>query len=328
MNATTLPAGLGRRHAARSSEDYVGEMIRRRASSAPLTTEQKVQKMALILSDPQDGIRRIGVGMVGPIQLKLRYEGIVRNVLVEDPTTPGVPVEYDVWDDLGTAYIMSGTDGQVRVTPFEGKRVPINFFRIASYPMVRKEDLIYMRINAVEQAQDESKQAIMKQEDGRLLLLLQAALTTYGSRPDHTVTPNHVVTEVGGYYTPDSLYTAVTISDQHELVSSRLLVSVADYRDFYRWDLLTTGVKYKDAVVEGAQVTTFGEFQIARSIMVTPKTMWLLPQPNFLGVMPILYSLDVEQNHNLPAFWRGWVMDEMISMAILNARGIVKVVKN
>ena len=60
--------------------------------------------------------------MIGPIQLKLRYQGVVRNVLQEDPIEPGTPVEYDVFDDLGQAYIMSGTDGEVRITPFEGKR--------------------------------------------------------------------------------------------------------------------------------------------------------------------------------------------------------------
>jgi hypothetical protein len=75
--------------------------------------------------DEVNGIKRLGVGMIGPIQLKLRYQGITRNVLVEDPVTPGTPVEYDVWDDLGQAYIMSGHDGEVRITPFEGKRVRV-----------------------------------------------------------------------------------------------------------------------------------------------------------------------------------------------------------
>lgn len=327
MSGTALAGGLAPR-TAKKSDDYVAEILRRRGSANAPTQSDKVRKMALILQDQANGIRRLGVGMVGPIQLKLRYEGITRNVLLEDPITPGTPVEYDVWDDTGVAYVMSGTDGQVRVTPFEGKRVPVRFYRIASYPMIRKEDLFYLRINSVEQAQDESKQAIMKQEDGRLLLMLQAALTNYATRSDHTVTPNHVVTEVGGYYTPDSLYSAVSITDQHELAAKRLLVSAADYRDFYRWDLVTTGVQFKDAQVAGAKITTFAEFQIARSIMVSPKTMWLLPEPDFLGVFPVLYSLDVEENNNVPAFWKGWVMDEMVSMAILNARGIAKVTKN
>ena len=122
---------------ARKSDDYVSEILKRRGGDgnvSRMTHEGKVTKMALILQDEVNGIRRLGVGMIGPIQLKLRYQGIVRNVLVEDPVTPGTPVEYDVWDDLGQAYILNGTEGEVRVTPFEGKRVPIFFNRKQPVP--------------------------------------------------------------------------------------------------------------------------------------------------------------------------------------------------
>lgn len=314
---------------AKKSDDYVAEIValRARNGNRPMSTTAKQQKMALVLQDAVNGITRLGVGMIGPVQLKLRYQGIVRNVLMEDPITPGTSVEYDVFDDLGQAYIMSGTDGEVRITPFEGKRVRVDFFRIASQPVVRKQDLYLMRVNVVEQAQDETKQSIMKQEDGRLLLLLQAALTAYSTRPDHTVTPNHIVTEVGGYFTPETLYSTVALTDQHELEAARIIVSPADYRDFYKWDINTTGWAFKDRLVAGEKVTTFGEFQIGRSIMVTPGEAWLLPEPNFLGVMPVLYSLDVEENHRIESFLRGWVFDEYINMTILNPRGIAKMVK-
>lgn len=329
MSNLALAGGL-RPRTAKKSDDYVQEILRRRGSDASkgrLTHEAKVKKMALILQDEVNGIKRLGVGMVGPIQLKLRYQGIIRNVLVEDPVTPGTPVEYDVWDDLGQAYIMSGTEGEVRVTPFEGKRVPIRFFRIASRPAIRKEDLYYLRINAVEQAQDETKQAIMKQEDARLLIILAAAVADYATRGDHTITPDHNVTEASGYFTPQSLYTAVAQTDMHELESARILVNPLDYRDFFRWDINQTGWAFKDRVVAGEKITSFGEFQIQRSIMVPQGKMFILPNPDFLGVFPILYSLDVEENHNVEAFWKGWVFDEMVSMAILNPRGISTVTK-
>jgi hypothetical protein len=320
--------GLRARTAARKSDDYVAQIEARKAGRSPLTREAKVRKMALILSDEMHGFRRLGVGMVGPIQLKLRYQGITRNVLVEDPVTPGTPVEYDVWDDLGQAYILSGTEGEVRVTPFEGKRIPVRFFRIASRPALRKEDLFYLRINAVEQAQDETKQAILKQEDARLLVILQAAVTDYATRPDHVVTPNHNITEASGYLTPGSLYSAVAMTDLHELPSARLLINPFDFRDMYRWDINQTGWAFKDRVVAGETITSFGEFQVQRSIIVPQAKIFLTPEPNFLGVFPVLYSLDVEENHNVEAFWKGWVFDEMVAMSILNPRGIATITKS
>lgn len=328
MTQMAVAGGGLRGRIAKKSDDYVANIIARRDGGQTLTHEAKVKKMALVLMDEVNGIKRLGVGMVGPIQLKLRYQGITRNVLVEDPVTPGTPVEYDVWDDLGQAYIMSGTEGEVRVTPFEGKRVPVRFFRIASRPAIRKEDLFYLRINAVEQAQDETKQAILKQEDSRLLVLLQAAVTDYASRPDHTVTPNHDIVEASGYLTPGSLYSAVAMTDLHELQSARLLVNPFDFRDMYRWDINQTGWAFKDRVVAGETITSFGEFQVQRSIIVPQGKVFLTPEPNFLGVFPVLYSLDVEENHMVEAFWKGWVFDEMVSMAILNPRGIATITKS
>ncbi len=332
MSNLALAGGL-RPRVAKHSDDYVQEMMKRRdpkTGSSGLTAEAKQRKMALILSDQVNGIQRLGVGMIGPIQLKLRYQGLIRNVLLEDPITPGTPLEYEVFDDLGAAYLLSGTEGEVRVTPFEGKRVRVEFFRIASRPSVRKEDLYYLRYNIVEQAQEETRQAIQKQEDGRLMVILQAAVTDYATRPDHEITHDHNVTEGSGYFTPEALYTAVSVTDAHELPSSRILINPVDYRDLYRWSINQTGWAMKDRVVAGETITSFGEFQIQRSIMVPEGKLFLLPDPSFLGVFPVLYSLDVEEavgGSETAAFWKSWVFDEMVSMAILNPRGIATVTK-
>jgi hypothetical protein len=91
------------------------------------------------VSDRENYMRRLGQGMIGPIQLKLRYQGMLRNVLLEDPLTPGIPVEYDILDELGQAYILHGNEGEVKVTPFEGKKAPVRLFRIATFPQIKKE---------------------------------------------------------------------------------------------------------------------------------------------------------------------------------------------
>jgi len=62
--------------------------------------------------------------------------------------------------------------------------------------------------------------------------------------------------------------------------------------------------------------------------MVPPGNIYITPAPNFLGVMPIMYSLDVEENHTVEKFRKGWVMDELISEIVLNPRGLGKVVKS
>lgn len=330
MSTMSLAGGL-RPRVAKKSDDYVAEFQKRASADGTvpaMSHEAKRQKMALILSDEVNGIKRLGVGMIGPIQLKLRYQGLIRNVLIEDPIAPGTPVEYDVFDDLGQSYIMSGTEGEVRVTPFEGKRVRVEFFRIASRPAIRKEDLYSMRVNMVEQAQDETKQSILKQEDSRLMTLLLAAVTDYATRPDNPTPGAQNVTIASGGLTPQALYAAVTMTDLREIESARILVNPADYRDFYLFDQNQTGWAMKDRTVAGQKITTFGEFQIQRSVIVPAGKIFLLPNPEFLGVFPVLYSLDVEEDNRVESFWKGWVFDEMVSMAILNPRGIATITKS
>src|SRR3954447_1023682 len=146
-----------------------------------LTKQAKAKRLESILADKKNAMQRIGQGMIGPIQIRLRYEGIVRNVLIEDTLERGPLMPYDILDDLGRAYVINSTDSEVKITPFEGKQAFPQLFRIASFPRIRKEDLYYLRVNAVEYAQDETRQAIQKQEDARLIVLLENAIVDLGT---------------------------------------------------------------------------------------------------------------------------------------------------
>jgi hypothetical protein len=322
-----LGSGLGRY--SKASDDFVSEIVsaKRRLGGKKLSAREKQVRLAQILTDRVGGIQRLGQSMIGPIQLQLRYQGILRNVLLEDTLTPGVPIQYDVLDDLGQAYMMAGNEGEVRITPFEGKRVEVHLFRIASFPTIKKEDLYYLRSNIVEFTQDQTKQAIMRQEDSRLITLLEASVVAYravdkSAVPGTGILPNEI-TIAGARLMPDDLYTAVTFTDQRQLDSSRLLCNPQEYRDLYRWDINTTGWAFKDSVVAGERIVQFGEFQIGKSIIIPRGTVYLTPEPQFLGVFPVMYSLDVEENPQVEQFHKGWVMDELVGMAVLNPRGIV-----
>lgn len=314
---------------ATASTDYVDRL----AGQPKLRGEQKRQKLAKIwASDPstkkEAAFHRLGQGMVGPIQIKLKYEGFCRNILVEDTQEQGPTQPYEVIDDLGQAYILNATDAEVKTTPFEGKIFYPQFFRIASFPFVRKEDLNFLRVNLIDHAQDETRQAIMKQEDGRLLTLLASAITDYAAEPTHVITPDHIV-EIGAGNPLDvvDFYDAVSRLELHEIEVSNILINPADLRDMYTWDANVTGWAFKDRVFGGQAVTEFGEFTIRKSIMVPQGTIFMLPEPNFLGVMPIKYSLDVEENNQVEQFHRGWVMDELLGMAVVNPRGLAAIKK-
>jgi hypothetical protein len=327
--AVPVATGSGFGRFAKKSDEYVADMqsTMRKMGGRKLSARDKQIKLANILSDRQNGMVRLGQSMIGPIQLQLRYQGILRNVLLEDTLTPGVPIQYDILDDLGQAYLLHGDEGEIKITPFEGKRIEILLFRIASFPKIKKEDLYYLRSNIVEYTQDMTKQAIMRQEDARLVTLLEVSAAQYRtvdptSAPGTGSLPNEIQV-AGTYLSPNDLYTAVTFTDQRLLDSTRLLCNPQEYRDFYRWDINTTGWAFKDSVVAGERIVQFGEFQIGKSIIIPPGTTYLTPDPSFLGVFPVMYSLDVEENNLVEQFHKGWVMDELVGMAVLNPRGII-----
>lgn len=327
-----------------ASSDYEERM----KSVPKLTKEAKAKKLQQILADKTSGMHRIGQGMIGPIQIRLRYEGIVRNVLVEDTLERGPLMPYDILDDLGRAYVLNSTDSEVKITPFEGKQATPQLFRIASFPRIRKEDLYYLRVNAVEYAQDETRQAIQKQEDARLILLLEAAVTDLGSARDAGTVgtgatggravgnaagagadgnEQSVVIGAGNALEPNDFYNAVTQIEINQLEAKRVLAHPADIRDLYNWDINVTGFRFKDEQFAGGKITTFGEFEIQKSIIVPQGEVFLLAEPEFIGVMPVMYSLDVEENHQVEQFYKGWVLDELIGMLVLNARGISRILK-
>jgi len=323
-------------------------------SSLPkLSSEQKQSRIDAILADKQNAMRRIGQGMIGPIQIRLRYEGITRNVLVEDTLERGPLMPYDILDDLGLAYALNQTDSEVKITPFEGKQAFPQLFRIAIYPRIKKEDLYYLRVNIVEYAQDESRQGIQKQEDSRLIVLLENAIVNLGAIRGNTVGASNTVGagQTGGLATgiaagpagavneqtvvigagtalePTDFYNAVAMVEINQLEANRVVLHPVDCRDLYTWDINVTGFRFKDEVFAGGKITTFGEFQIQKSIIVPQGEIFLTADPQFVGVFPVMYSLDVEENHQVEAFYKGWVLDEMVGLLVLNARGLARILK-
>ncbi len=335
-----------------ASADYEEKL----KGSPKLSKKQKVGRLEAILADKANAMRRIGQGMIGPIQIRLRYEGIVRNVLVEDTLERGPLMPYDILDDLGRAYVLNSTDAEVKITPFEGKQAFPALFRIATFPRIRKEDLYYLRVNAVEYAQDESRQAIQKQEDARLVLLLEQAIVGLGeaiansqsesptgpvglaptggravgiaSGPVGHVNEHTVLLGESNPLEPADFYNAVTQIEINQLEARRVLAHPADIRDLYNWDLNVTGFRFKDEVFTGGRITSFGEFQIQRSIIIPQGEVFLTAEPEFIGVFPVMYSLDVEENHQVEQFYKGWVMDELVGMLVLNPRGLSRILKS
>lgn len=245
------------------------------------------------------------------IKIAKPYKPFARKILVTDFLQRGFPMPYEVLDDTGRAYVLNSTDQEVRTSVFEGKWVPPVLFRIATFPKIRKEDNYYVP-NLKKLAKEQAKEAILKMEDERLLALLEGAVGDYNRNEDHKVSPNHVFRTSKSQNYEQALDKAVSAIIQHGLDVKNILVNPASVTD----ELKAKAKKKK--------------YKIVTSILVDVDTTFVLTESSYLGVIPIMYDLDVEPmapNDQLEIFSMGWVGDEMIGMLILNPRGIA-IVKN
>lgn len=325
-----------------SSATYAEAMAGRKS----LSPQEKTARLQSVVTASgginNKSMMRIGQGMIGPIQIRLRYEGLVRTVLVEDTLERGPIMPYDILDDLGIAYRLNVSDGEVQAHLIEGKQATPDIFRVSAFPKVKKQDLYQLRVNAVEYAQDEARQAIQKNEDHYLFTLLESAIVDRGANagsatggiptgrtagPVSYTYEKTVIIGAGSPVEPNDFYDAAAMIELEQLEASTVLTHPQDIRDLYSWDTNTTGWKFKDEVVNGRKITQYGEFTFLRSIMCPQGEQFLVCDPNFVGVFPVYYSLNVEENHKVEDFHKGWVLDEMVGMVILNPRGLARIVK-
>lgn len=313
----------------KSSMDYV-ELLKKKTASSKAQKTATFNQIKNSAADQVIAMNKIGQGFIGPIMMRLKYEGIVRNILTEDPIAPGAVPVYDVADEMGKAYFLEPYQAEAVISQYEGKRVPYGFRHLAEYATVQEQDFLELTIDMGEYAINEAEQRIQEQEDDYLFNLLEVARA--GITADfaghnaayHSITSTHT----GAIFMPEDFWNAAGRCAENRLDSKNIVMNPSDYFDIMKWDLVATSVNFKDETFAGVPVTSFGGFNVFRSVMLPQGTAWVLPDADFIGRMPVRKSLEIRNNDKLEAWMVGWVLDEYFNEIILNSNGIYKVVKS
>ena len=312
---------------AKSSMDYIESMKGRKAKTKAQRTAA-FNQIKLNSADQSVAMQKIGQGFIGPVMMRLKYEGIVRNVLTEDVIAPGAVPVYDVADEMGRAYFLEGYQAEAIISQYEGKRVMYQFRHLAEIAQVQEQDFLELTIDMADYAINEARQRIQEKEDGYLFAMLDVAVDGItASTPDWAGQTSHQVS-VTGDFQPESFYAAAAIAAQNRLDSKNIILNPADYFDMLKWDLTATSVNFKDKTFDGTPVTTFAGFNVFRSVICPAGTAYVLPDSDYVGRMPVRKSLEVNEDPQRARFSLSWILDEYINELILNSGGIVRVVKN
>jgi hypothetical protein len=280
-----------------------------------MTNEEKEYLIAKAL-ETEEGRVALAQAMANPIRTSLDYQGVGRKLLVIDPLPQGSLPVYDK-DVDAKAYVISKR-GQVPDQLIEGDRIQVPTFEIVSYPQVRYSQVKERRFNVIDRAQQRAKSDIMAVEDQEIFSLVDQAATT----------GVNAVTVSSTGLTREALTQAFKEVEKHDLVVTKIVMNAQAFADIRAW-----GQNEFDPVTqhEVLQTGLFGHIWTA-DILISKKvplnTVYVLADPEFVGVMPIRQDIQVIPADKPEELRLGWVIYEEIGLGIVNSMAVSKIVIN
>lgn len=265
----------------------------------------------------EDGKIALAQAMANPIRRNLDYHGIARRALVVDPVATGALCVYDRDIDVAAVVISSnGTGPESRVF---GDRVVVPEFEIYANPTVRIAEVKRRRFNVIDRAVQKARQEIMAQEDANIFAALDA-----GASVENTLTD---IADAG--MLKRDLVEIKQQIDRWDLVTTKYFMNINEFTDMLKWGSgggqgVGGGdfdpVTMREVLQTGLYAHIWGT-DIMVSKIVPPGTVYGCADPEFLGVMPIRQDIEVLPADEPRQLKLGWVVSEIIGMAIVNPRG-------
>ena len=250
--------------------------------------------------------------MANPIRRNLDYQGVGRKALRVDPLPQGALAVND--KDIDVNAIVVSSNGAVPESRIKGDRISVPEFEVVSNPTVRISEVKRRRFNVIDRAQQKARQEIQAQEDANIFAALQFASTL----------ENDAITSGSTNYgiVKSDLANLYSEVDKWDLITARIFMNIktfAGFRTFTQTDF--------DPVTQRELLQTglFGRLWTADVIVskVVPAwTVYAVADADFVGPMPIRQDIEVLPADEPKQLKLGWVVNELIGIAVANARGV------
>ncbi len=268
-----------------------------------------------------EGKIALAQAMASPIRRNLDYQGLARRALVVDPLPQGALPVYD--RDIDVAAVVISSNGTAPESRVFGDRVTVPEFEIVSNPTVRIAEVKRRRFNVIDRAVQKARQEIMAQEDANVFAALDAASSIENTVQDIAD---------GGMLKRDLVEIKVQV-DRWDLVTTKFFMNITEFTDILNWASSGSGpgeidpVSHREILQTGLYAKIWGA-DILVSKIVPPGTVYGCADPEFVGVMPIRQDIEVLPADEPRRLSLGWVISEIIGLAIVNPRGTAKGTKS
>lgn len=283
-------------------------------ASQRYTEAQKEELLKMALTSERGKVA-LGQAMANPIRRNLDYQGIGRKALRIDPLPQGALPVYDV--DIEVEAVVVSSHGAVPESRIQGDRVTVPEFEIVANPTVRIREVKQRRFNVIDRAQQLARQEIQAQEDANIFAALDFASTI-----ENTAVAFAGATGV----TRNTLNDLVVQVDRWDLVTSKIFMNIEQFADIRKFN---NDVFDPVTQREVLQTGLFGHIWTADIIVskvVPAGTIYCTADPEFVGVMPIRQDIEVIPADEPKELKLGWVVSEIVGIAIVNPRGVAKAV--
>jgi hypothetical protein len=250
--------------------------------------------------------------MANPIRKNLDYQGVGRKALRVDPLPQGALAVYDKDIDV-TAFVIS-SNGATPESRVKGDRINVPEFEVVANPTVRIAEVKRRRFNVIDRAQQRARQEIQAQEDANIFAALDFASTV----------ENAAVTGTVGGLDKGELANLYAEVDKWDLITARLFMNIKTFAGFRT-------INYTDfdpvTIREILQTGLFGKLWTADVIVskvVPANTVYACADADFVGPMPIRQDIEVLPADEPKQLKLGWVVNELIGIAVANSRGVAK----
>jgi len=276
-----------------------------------LTPEQKEYLIEKALSS-EAGRQALASSMANPIRLTLDYQAIGRKLVVVDPLPQGALPVYD--RDVKIPAIVVGKRGGAPDSIVEGERITVGTWELLSYPQVRFSQIKERRFNLIDRAQQRAKLDLMAEEDKNIFNAVDVSSTV--------INP---ITNVANSLTRDAMVTALAEVGKWDLVPQKFVMNYSEYADIMKFGRDQFDPVTQRELLQTGLVGHLWTLDILVSKMVPRGTVYVLAEPEFVGVMPIRQDINVIPADKPERLRLGWVVYEEIGVAIVNPRAIAKI---
>jgi hypothetical protein len=284
----------------------------------------------------EDGKIALGQAMANPIRRNLDYMGIGRKVFVVDPLPQGALPVYD--RDIDVAATVISSNGSAPESRVFGDRVTVPEFEVVSNPTVRIAEVKRRRFNVIDRAQQKARQEIQAQEDANIFATLDYAGDSLKGGENLLVTADANGLLTGSAYVTGHLHKAhlaaiKTSVDRWDLVTTKFLMNITQFNDILMWGAFaangTAGgslseidmVTQREILQTGLYAHLWGA-DIMVSKLVPAGEVFGVADPEFVGVFPVRQDIEVLPADEPKQLKLGWVVNEIIGMAVVNPRGV------